>query len=271
MLSASSNFREQLERIRTGVQGQIDDINRGLMQITAQLERTGNSLRSTTVGTVADVERIAQRFDETSQQAATQLVDKTARMRGATEEVASLLSGFGDQLDVLLDRLSVAGDGIRRHEGDLVGQMQSALTHLGSVAERLESGRTLATNVSQQAAARLNDVVEAIQQQMEGLTKSSQNAAGVLRGVGQIAGEQTQAMNKNVHEAHSQVLTMNKSIEEMQQRTDRMRVALKLQGEELMHSLETVLKQLSATGDALGDTVDQVLQDQAAENLKKIG
>ena len=40
MPSASNQFREQFERIRAGLQGQIDDINRGLMQITAQLERT---------------------------------------------------------------------------------------------------------------------------------------------------------------------------------------------------------------------------------------
>ena len=82
MLGASGQFREQLERIRTGLQGQIEDINRGLMQITAQLERTGTTLRSTTAGTVADVERIAQRFDQTSKEASAQLGDKTARMRG---------------------------------------------------------------------------------------------------------------------------------------------------------------------------------------------
>ena len=135
LLGASSNFREQLERIRAGLQGQIEDINRGLMQITAQLERTGNTLRSTTAGTVADVERISQRFDQTSKEASTQLVEKTARMRSATEEVAKLLGGFGDQLDTLLDRLSMAGDGIRRNEGDIVGQMQTALSHLSSVTE----------------------------------------------------------------------------------------------------------------------------------------
>jgi uncharacterized coiled-coil DUF342 family protein len=42
MLGASQNFREQLERVRGGVQTQIDDINRGLMQITAQLDRHGH-------------------------------------------------------------------------------------------------------------------------------------------------------------------------------------------------------------------------------------
>ena len=92
-----------------------------------------------------------------------------------------------------------------------------------------------------------------------------------MRGIGQIYGDQTQALNKNMHEAHDQVLTMNKSIDEMQQRTDRMRVSLKLQGEELMGSLQKILSQLTSTGDALTDSVDQVLQDQAAENMKKIG
>jgi ABC-type transporter Mla subunit MlaD len=271
MLGASSSFREQLERIRTGVQAQIDDINRGLMQITAQLERTGNTLRSTTAGTVADVERISQRFDLTSKEAATQLVEKTGRMRGATEEVATLLSGFGDQLDVLLDRLSMAGDGIRRHEGDLVGQMQTALSHLSTVAERLETSRALASNVSEQTVSRLNEVVDAVTQQMQGLTSGSQTAAGVMRGISQIYGDQSQALNKNVSEAHTQVLTMNKSIDDMQQRTDRLRVSLKVQGEDLMNSLQQILTQLSTTGDALGDTVDEVLRNQAADELKKMG
>jgi hypothetical protein len=77
-------------------------------------------------------------------------------------------------------------------------------------------------------------------------------------------------MNKNVHEAHSQVMGMNKAIDDMQQRTDRMRVSLKMQGEELMNSLQGILSQLGNTGDALSDTVDQVVRDQA-DSLKKIG
>jgi hypothetical protein len=271
MLGASSQFRDQLERIRAGLQGQIDDINRGLMQITAQLERTGNTLRSTTAGTVADVERIAQRFDQTSKDASTHLTDKTARMRGATEEVAKLLAGFGDQLDVLLDRLALAGDGLRRQEGGLVDQLQNALTHLGTVSERLEVGRHLAASVSEETSARLGGVIETVQREMQNLTSGSQAAAGIMRGIGQIYGEQTQALNKGVRDAHGQVLEMNKSVDEMQQRTDRLRVSLKLQSDELMISLQQILKQLSQTGDALGDTVDDVLSQQAADNLKKIG
>ncbi len=254
MLGASSQFREQFERIRTGLQGQIDDINRGLMQITAQLERTGTTLRSTTAGTVADVERVAQRFDQTAKEASDQLADKTGRMRGATEEVAQMLSGFGDQLDVLLDRLAQAGDGIRKQEGSLVGQLDTALTHLGSVVERLEAGRALAANVSDQATARLGEVVETIQEEMQSLTTGSQTAAGILRGIGQIYGEQTQTLNSGVREAHTQVLSMNKAIDDMQQRTDRMRVSLKVQGEDLMNSLGQILKQLQDTEGSI-DTV----------------
>lgn len=263
MTGASGQFREQLERIRAGLQGQVDDINRGLMQITAQLERTGTTLRSTTVGTVADVERIAQRFDQTSKETSAQLTERTARMRASTEEVAKLLSGFGDQLDVLLDRLATAGDGIRRHEGDLVGQMQSALGQLAGVAEKLELGRTLAANVSEQTVAKLGDVVEAIQTDMQKLASGSQTAAGIMRGIGQIYGEQTQTLNQGVREAHGQVQGMNKAIDDMQQRTDRMRVSLKLQSDELMMSLQQILNQLSASGDALTDTVQ--------EGMKKIG
>lgn len=270
MTGASAQFREQLERIRAGLQGQIDDINRGLMQITAQLERTGTTLRTTTVGTVTDVERIAQRFDQTSKEASNQLTEKTARMRASTEEVAQLLSGFGDQLDVLLDRLANAGDGIRRHEGDLVGQLQSALTQLSTVAEKLEIGRNLATNVSEQTVAKLGEVVDAIQTDMQKLTAGAQTATGIMRGIGQIYGEQTQTLNSGVREAHTQVVGMNKAIDDMQQRTDRMRVSLKLQSDELMMSLQQILSQLAAAGDTLGDTVDQTLKARAEEGLKKI-
>lgn len=271
MLMASSGFREQLERVRTGIQSQIDDINRGLMQITAQLERTGNMLRSTTAGTVADVEKISQRFDQTSKEAASQLVDKTARMRVATEEVARLLGGFGDQLDVLLDRLSMAGDGIKRHEGDLIGRMQTALSHLVAVAERLESSRTLAGNVSEQAVAKLTEVSSTLDKQMAKLADGSQGVTGLLRNVGQVYGDQAQTFNKGMSEAQAQVVAMNKAIEEMQQRTDRIRVSLKLQGDELMNSLQQILRQLATTGDGMSEAVDQVLQEQAAQGLKKIG
>lgn len=270
MLGATQQFREQLERIRAGVQTQIDDINRGLMQITAQLERTGNTLRNTTVSTVADVERISQRFDQTGKETILQLTDKTARMRGATEEVAKLLTGFGDQLDVLLDRLSMAGDGIRRHEGDLVGQLETALGHLSTVSAKLEEGRTLAATVSEEASKKLGDMVTNVQREMQNLTNGSQTAAGIIRGIGQIYGEQSQTVTNSVRDAHGQVQVMNKQIEEMQQRTDRMRVSLKLQGDELMTSLQQILQQLAVTGDTLGDTVDQVLQQQAQQGLQKI-
>ncbi len=270
MTGASGQFREQLERIRAGLQGQVDDINRGLMQITAQLERTGTTLRSTTAGTVADVERIAQRFDQTSKEASTQLTDKTARMRASTEEVAKLLSGFGDQLDVLLDRVATAGDGIRRHEGDLVSQLQTALTQLSTVSEKLEAGRALAANVSEQTVSKLGEVVDAIQTDMQKLTSGSQTAVGIIRGIGQIYQEQTHTLNTGVREAHGQVQVMNKSIDEMQQRTDRMRVSLKLQSDELMMSLQQILSQLSATGDTLSDTVDATLKARAEEGMKKI-
>lgn len=270
MVGSSSQFREQFERIRAGLQGQIDEINRGLMQITAQLERTSNSLRSTTTGTLSDIEHISQRFDQTSKDSSVQLTDKTARMRGATEEVAKLLSGFGDQLDVLLDRLALAGDGIRRHEGDLVGQLQTALTHLDGVAGKLEESRNLTTNVSAHAVSRLSEVMTEIHRDLQSLTTSSQTAAGVMRGLGQIYNDQTQALNSNVSGAHTQVQEMNKAVDDMQQRTDRMRVSLKMQSEELMGSLQLILQQLAETGDMMGETVDHVLQERASVELHKI-
>ncbi|MDE1901852.1 MAG: hypothetical protein KGI37_09445, partial [Alphaproteobacteria bacterium] len=103
---AGNGFREQLERIGTGMQGQIDDINRGLMQITAQLERTGSTLRSTTVGAVADVERVGQRFDQTSGEAMAQIDARTRKMQAATEEVGKLLDGFDAQMQAMLSRMA---------------------------------------------------------------------------------------------------------------------------------------------------------------------
>jgi len=91
-----------------------------------------------------------------------------------------------------------------------------------------------------------------------------------MRGIGQIYTEQTHSLNSGVRDAHGQVQVMSKSIDDMQQRADRMRVSLKLQSDELMMSLQQILHQLSNTGDALTDTVDGVLKARAEEGLKKI-
>jgi hypothetical protein len=271
LTGANDTFREQLERIRGGLQGQIDDINRGLMQITAQLERTGASLRSTTVGAVADVERIGQRFEQTSGNASEQVAERTRQMQKATEEVAKLLAGFDTQMDGMLSRMASAGEGIRGQQGPVVDQLQSMLGHLGAVAEKLETAREMSGNVSQHAIERLDDVVNAVQAHMNNMTAGAQTAAGIMRGIGQIYGDQTQNLSKGVGEAHTQVQTMNKSIGEMQERTDRMRASLKMQGDELMSSLRQILSQLETTGDGLSEAVDRTLQQQAADELKKMG
>ncbi len=270
MLGASQNFREQLERVRGGVQTQIDDINRGLMQITAQLDRTGTSLRTAMAGTVVDVEKIAGRFDQTSKETAAQLSDRTARMRVATEEVAKLLSGFGDQIDVLLDRLGTAGEGIKRHENDLVGHLQQAFSHLGTVAERLDSTRVLASNVSEAAVAKLNEVGQGVEKQMRAMAEGGQSVTGIVQKVTQTYADQAQRVNGTVLEAQNQIISMSKAVEEMQQRTDRMRVTLKLQGDDLLDSLETILERLGTAGSAMSSAVDGSLQQQAINSLKKV-
>jgi ABC-type transporter Mla subunit MlaD len=270
MTGASGQFREQLERIRAGLQGQIEDINRGLMQITAQLERTGTTLRTSTAGTVADVERIAQRFDLTSKETSAQLTEKTARMRASAEDVAKLLGGFGDQIDTLLNRMASAGEGIRRNETQLTAPLEKAMTQLSAICDKLEAGRMLATNVSGQTIASLSEVVESIQREVQNLSAGSQTAAGIMRGIGQIYGEQTQNLNQGVREAHGQVQTMSKSIDDMQQRTDRMRVSLKMQGEELMGTLQHILGELSKTGDTLGETVDDELKARIEDGRTRI-
>ncbi|MDE2030455.1 MAG: hypothetical protein KGI97_07840, partial [Alphaproteobacteria bacterium] len=271
MGEAGNGFREQLERIRNGLQTQIDDINRGLMQITAQLERTGASLRSTAVGAVADVERVGARFEETGGAASEQIDARTKKMEEATAEVAKMLDGFGAQMDAMLARMAQAGEGIKHREGDALAQLQSMLGHLGTVAEKLEATRRLSGSVSQGAIERLDEVVNAVQAHMNNMAAGAQTAAGIMRGINQIYSDQTQSLSKGVGEAHSQVQTMNKSIDEMQQRADKMRASLKLQGDELMGTLRQILVQLELTGDGLTDAVNRTLQEQAAAELKKIG
>ncbi|MGE4350739.1 MAG: hypothetical protein AB7E52_00960 [Bdellovibrionales bacterium] len=270
MQGASQSFRDQVERVRSGVQTQIDDINRGLMQITAQLDRTGASLRTAMAGTVVDVEKIATRFDQTSKETANQLTDRTARMRVATEEVAKLLGGFGDQIDALLNRLGSAGEGIKRHESDLVGHMQQAFSHLGAVAERLNSTRVLTENVSEAAVTKLSEVAQQVDKQMRHMAEGGQTVTGIIQNVSQTYADQVSRVNGSVVESQEQIVAMNKSIEEMQQRTDRMRVTLKLQGDDLMGSLEEILRQLSGAGDAMSTAVDGSLQRKAIDSLKKI-
>jgi len=269
MIGASQSFREQLERVRGGVQTQIDDINRGLMQITAQLDRTGTSLRSAMAGTVVDVEKIANRFDQTSKDTANQLTDRTARMRVATEEVAKLLTGFGDQIDGLLNRLGTAGEGIKRHENDLVGHMQQAFSHLGTVAERLNSTRVLTENVSEAAVTKLSEVATLVDKQMRHMAEGGQTVTGIIQSVTQTYADQVQRVSGSVVESQEQIISMNKAIEEMQQRTDRMRVTLKLQGDDLMGSLEDIMRQLSGAGDAMSSAVDGSLQQKAINSLRK--
>ena len=270
MLGASQNFREQLERVRGGVQTQIDDINRGLMQITAQLDRTGTSLRSALSSTVVDVEKIAGRFDQTSKDTANQLTDRTARMRVATEEVAKLLNGFGDHIDSLLGRLDTAGDGIKRHETDLVSHLQNAFSHLGGVAERLNSTRALTESVSEAAVSKLSDVALTVDKQMRHMAEGGQQVTEIIQSVSQTYTDQVKKVSGSVTESQGEIASLTTSIDDMQQRTDRMRVTLKLQGDELMGSLETILDQLSRTGGAMSDSVDSSLQQQAKDSLKKI-
>lgn len=270
MVGASQNFREQLERVRSGVQTQIDDINRGLMQITAQLDRTGTSLRAAMAGTVVDAEKLAGRFDQTGKDMSSQLTDRTARMRAVTEEVSKLLGGFGDQIEVLLDRLGLAGDNVKRQETDFVGHLQQAFVHLGSVTERLDSARVLASNVSEAAVSKLAEVGETVDKQMRSIADGSQKVTGIVQSVTQTYADQAQKISSTVLDAQQQVISMTQSIEDMQQRTDRMRVTLKLQGDDLMSSLESIMDKLNDAGDAMSDAVDSTMQQKAINSLKKL-
>jgi hypothetical protein len=216
---------------------------------------------------VADVERVGKRFEETGVAATAQVNVETDKMRKATEAVAVILSGFSEKFDQMIDHMAQAGSDIKYQEGTAIEHLQGMLGHLGSIAEKLESARMLSGDVSQQAIERLDEVVTTVQAQMNKLTSGAQTAAGIMRGIGQIYSDQTGALTKGVGDAHTQVLGMNKSIEDMQQRADRMRVALKLQSEDLMNSLSQILNQLEMTGDGLTDAVDKTLQQQAAQKV----
>jgi hypothetical protein len=271
MSGAGNTLRDQLEHIRGGLQGQIDDINRGLTQITSHLERTANSLRSTAVGAVVDVERVGQRFEQTGVAATAGVKAETEKMRKATDEVAGILGGFSEKFDQMIDHMAQAGADIKCQEGSAIDHLQRMLGHLGTVAEKLESARSMSSDVSQNAIERLDEVVTAVQSQMSKMTSNAQTAAGIMRGIGQIYNDQTGSLAKGMNDAHNQVVTMNKDIDDMQQRTDRMRSALKMQGEDLMNSLRQILVQLEMTGDGLTDAVDSALRHQAANGAKKMG
>ncbi len=270
IVASSQGFRDQLERVKSSVQTQIDGINHGLTQITAQLERTSSALKTATTGTMADVDKISARFDKASKDAASGLLDRTAQMHKATEEVAKLLSGFGDQMDVLLNRLSTAGDGIKQNESNLVDRLQHAFTQIGSIADKLESSRVMANNVSDDATKKLQNVSDTVERQIRSLADGAQTVTEIVRSVGQAYTDQTQSVTRNVVDAQSQIISMSKSVEDMQQRTDRMRATLKLQGDDLVHSLEQILRQLSMAGDMMSDTVDGVLQQRAADTLRRM-
>jgi hypothetical protein len=265
-----SNLRDQLDRIRGGMQSQIDEINRGLLQITAQLERTGVNLRSAAVGAVADVERVGHRFEQTGAAAAAQVKAGTEKMQKATDEVADMLANFGDKFDQMIKHMAEVGTDIKSQEGDSVEKLQYMVGHLATIAEKLEGARAMSGTVSQNAIERLDEVVNAVQAQMTKMTSSAQTAAGVMRGINQIYSDQTASLTRGVGEAHTQVVVMNKSIDEMQQRTDRMRNALKMQGDDLMNSLRQILNQLELTGDGLTDAVNNTLRQQAVAGVKKL-
>ena len=256
----SDTLTAQLDRIKSGLQSQIDEVGQSLTHITTQLEKTGSSLRSAAVGAVADVEHVGKRFDQTGAVA-------VAQVRAATEEVSNMLGGFGSKFDAMLKHMAEAGDDIKNQEGNTIGYLQNILGHLGAVAEKLETTRTMSGDISHNAIEKLDAVVTAVQAQMSNMTAGAQTAAGIMRGIGQIYGDQTTALSKGVGEAHSQVLTMNRSIDEMQQRTDQMRTSLQTQGEELMQYLQKILSQLEMSGDGLSDAVYATLQQQADKKV----
>lgn len=270
IVTTGDTLREHMESIRGALQGQIDEIGHGLMKITAQLERTSTSLRSTTVGAVADVERVSKRFEETGASAAAQVDTGTARMRHAMEEVGGLLASFSGRFDQMIEHMARAGADIRTQEGGALEHMQSLLAHLSTIADKVENTRSLSGDLSRHAIEKLDEVVTAVQSQMSNMAAGANTAAGIMRGIGQIYNDQTTALNKGVSEAHNQVAGMNKSIDEMQQRTERMRTALKTQGDDLMRTLSQILMQLEATGDGLTEAVGRTLEAQVAEGAKRI-
>ncbi len=268
MLGVGQTLRDQLERIRAGLQGQIDDIAHGLMQITTELDQSSQRLTASAREAVDLAGQAGQGLLDSGGAATAEINARVTQMRTAIDSLDGYLENFGKRLNGTLDQMAIAGEGIRQQEGDTITRVQGVLAHLGDVAAQINETRTLSDGASDHAIQRLNDVVEAVRSHMTSLTAGAQTAAGVVRGVGQLYAEQTQSVTKGVGEAHKQVLGMNESLGEMQQRADRMRVALKLQSDELMGSLRQILLQLEETGDGISETVDTVLHQRAAEALQ---
>jgi hypothetical protein len=167
-------------------------------------------------GTVVDVEKIAGRFDQTSKETAAQLSDRTARMRVATEEVAKLSAGLATKSTFFSTVSARRANGIKRHESDLVGHLQQAFSHLGTVAERLDSTRVLASNVSEAAIAKLNEVGQKRRKANARHGRRRPVVHGHRAKVTQTYADQAQRVNGTVLEAQNQIISMSKAVEEMQ-------------------------------------------------------
>jgi hypothetical protein len=244
LMVSSATFREQLEKMRGATQLQIDDINRGLLQITAQLERTGNTIRNTTGGTVVDLDKIAARFQNISGGVAQNVTEQADKLKRATEEAAQLLVGFGDQFDAMLDRMAMAGDGIKRYEGTMSQELSGMLSLLGNLNERLDSSRVMTNTVTEQALVRLSEVAKLIEKQMVSLADGSQTAVGIVRNAGESYARQAEDLQKIIGQTKAH-------FEELTERGDFVRTNLKNQGQDLVRSLADIMTQIESVGESI--------------------
>ncbi len=247
---ATQGFREQMERVRSGVQGQVDDLNRGLMQLTAQMERTGAALKATTAGAATEVEKTTVRLDQASRDTTTALTERTARLRVAVEEGAELLKGFGQQIEGLLDRLASASQGIKGTEGELASHLHVALANLRGIREGLEAGRVLARNAAEDAVAQLVGVRAELERQVKDVQDGAETVTGLVRKVSEAYTGEAQGLNTVVLGAQEHVLETGQAIGGLQDRAGQLHATLKVQTQDLMFRLEHVLQQLAEAGES---------------------
>jgi hypothetical protein len=172
-------------------------------------------------------------------------------------DVVEVLEGFGKRFENMVSSISNNSRQAVSHESGVIERLQQMLTHLSAIAEKLEATKTISGDAAQAAIDRLNEVVIVVQDQMIKLTTSSQSAAEALQGVGEICSKQTDRLTKGVTNARDQVVDMARNFDDIQRRSDHIRMSLKVQGEELMTSLGGIMSSLETTGDGMTSVMDK--------------
>jgi len=263
-----SALYEQSSAISARMKTQIDEVNTFLATAVKQMESASTNIRTSATEAVSGIEKASQRFGVVESSTTAQMTSGANKMSKEVLEVVNVLEGFGKRFELMVDSISNSSRQVVSHESGVIERLQQMLSHLSVVAEKLEATKSISGEAAQAAIDRLNEVVIVVQDQMIKLTTSSQSAVDALQGVGEICSKQTDRLSRGVSSARDQVVDMAKNFDDIQKRSDHIRMALKVQGEELMNSLGGIMSSLEATGDGASIVIDRNLQQQAGSGLK---